>query len=188
MIFNKTTLHGAYTIELEQRGDDRGFFARMFCEREFAKHGLETRFVQVNNSLSTKAGVLRGMHYQLPPFAEVKVVRCVRGSLWDFIVDLRPDSPTFKSWFGAELSAENRTMMYVPHGFGHGFVTLTDDTETVYLVSAIYDRDQERGVRYDDPAIGIQLPIQLTEISPKDAAWPDLDAEFHGLDQLRNLL
>jgi len=188
MIFKKTPLHGAYTIDLEKRGDDRGFFARMFCEREFAEHGLETRFVQVNNSLSTKAGVLRGMHYQLPPFAEVKVVRCVRGSLWDFIVDLRPDSPTFKSWFGAELSAENRTMMFVPRGFGHGFITLTDDTEAVYLVSAFYGPQQERGVRYDDPAIGVSLPIQPTEISPKDAAWPDLDAEFHGLEQMRNLL
>lgn len=188
MIFNQTPLHGAYTIDLEKRGDDRGFFARMFCEKEFAEHGLETKFVQVNNSLSTKAGVLRGMHYQLPPFAEVKVVRCVRGALWDFIVDLRPDSPTFKQWFGAELSAENRTMMYVPRGFGHGFITLTDDTEAVYLVSAFYGPEQERGVRYSDPSIGVELPIQPTEVSPKDAAWPDLDAGFHGLEQLRGLL
>jgi len=187
MIFNKTPLEGAYTIDLEKRGDDRGFFARMFCQNEFAAAGLETNFVQVNNSLSTKAGVLRGMHYQLPPFSEVKVVRCVRGSLWDFIVDLRPDSPTFKQWFGAELSAENRTMMYVPRGFGHGFITLTDDTEAMYLVSAFYGPEQERGVRYDDPAIGVQLPIEPSEISAKDASWPDLNSDFHGLEQLRGL-
>ncbi len=187
MIFTPTPLEGAYTIDLEKRGDDRGFFARLFCAREFAEHGLETRFIQVNNSLSTKAGVLRGMHYQLPPFAEVKLVRCVRGALWDFIVDLRPDSPSFKQSFGAELSAENRTMMYVPRGFAHGFITLTEDAEAVYLVSAEYGPEQERGVRFDDPAIGITLPLAPTEISPKDAAWPDLDVAFHGLEALRGL-
>lgn len=187
MIFNKTPIDGAYTIELEKRGDDRGFFARMFCKDEFAAHGLETDFVQVNNSLSVKAGVLRGMHYQLPPFAEVKLVRCVRGSLYDFIADIRPDSPTFGKWFGAELSAENRTMMYVPRGFAHGFITLEDNTEAVYLVSNVYGPEQERGVRFDDPAIGVQLPRDVTEISPKDAAWPDLDPTFHGLELLRGM-
>ena len=188
MIFNQSPLVGAYTIELEKRGDDRGFFARMFCEKEFAEHGLETHFVQVNNSLSVKAGVLRGMHYQLPPFAEVKLVRCVRGALWDFIVDLRPDSATFKHWYGHELSAENRTMMYVPRGFGHGFVTVADNTEAVYMVSNFYGPEQERGVRYDDPSIGVKLPTSVTEISPKDAAWPDLNSDFHGLEQMRGLV
>jgi len=187
MIFNATPLHGAYTIELEKRGDDRGFFARMFCQKEFADHGLETNFVQMNNSLSVKAGVLRGMHYQLPPFAEVKLVRCVSGSLFDFIADIRPDSPTFGKWFGAELSAANRTMMYVPRGFAHGFVTLEDNTEAVYLVSNVYGPEHERGVRFDDPAIAVQLPCDVTEISPKDAAWPDLDATFHALELLRGL-
>ena len=187
MIFNESPLKGAYTIELEKRGDDRGFFARMFCQNEFAQHALETNFVQMNNSLSAKAGVLRGMHYQLPPLGEVKLVRCVRGSLFDFIADLRPDSPSFGRWFGAELSAENRMMMYVPRGFAHGFITLEDDTEAMYLVSNFYGPEQERGVRYDDPAIGVKLPRAVTEVSPKDAAWPDLDTNFHGLELLRGL-
>lgn len=187
MIFNETPLVGAYTIELEKRGDDRGWFSRMFCEREFADHGLESRYVQMNNSYNTKKGVLRGMHYQLPPAAEVKVVRCVRGALYDFIVDLREGSPTFKKWFGAELSAENRVMMYVPRGFGHGFITLSDDVEAMYLVSEFYAPECERGVRYDDPAIGVKLPVEVTEISPKDAAWPDLDSEFHQFAKMRDL-
>lgn len=185
MKFNPTPLAGACTIELEKRGDDRGFFARFFCENEFAAAGLESRFVQINNSLTGKRGTLRGMHFQLPPAAEVKVVRCIRGSLFDVIVDLRPDSPTFKRWFGAELSAENRTMMYVPRGFAHGFVTLSDDTEALYLVSAFYSPENERGLRYNDPAIGIEWPIAPTETSEKDVKWPDLDAGFHGLESMR---
>jgi dTDP-4-dehydrorhamnose 3,5-epimerase len=187
MIFKETPLSGAYIIDLEKRGDDRGFFARMFCKKEFSDIGLEHEFVQVNNSLSTKSGVLRGMHFQLPPHAEVKVVRCVKGALWDFIVDLRPDSVSFKKWFGAELSAENRRMMYVPRGFGHGFITLSDNTEAVYLVSDYYSPEQERGVRFDDRSINVELPITVTEISSKDASWPDLSFDFHGLDLFRDL-
>lgn len=186
MIFNETPLSGAYTIELEKRGDDRGFFARFFCRDEFAAEGLETNFVQINNSLTAKKGTLRGMHYQLPPAAEVKVVRCVQGALWDVILDLRAGSPTFGKWFGAELSAENRTMMYVPRGFAHAFVTLTDDAEALYLVSEFYAPDQERGVRFNDPAHGIEWPIEPTEISEKDRNWPDLDADFHGFELMRN--
>lgn len=185
MIFNSTPLQGAYTIDLEKRGDDRGFFARLFCENEFASAGLETRFVQINNSSSAKRGTLRGMHYQLPPAAEVKVVRCIKGALYDVIVDLRPDSPTFKLWFGAELSAENRRMMYVPRGFAHGFITLQDDTEAFYLVSSVYSPENERGLRFDDPAIGIQWPLAPTEMSDKDKRWPDLDAAFHELDRMK---
>lgn len=185
MIFNRTPLEGAYTIDLEKRGDDRGFFARMFCEKEFGEAGLETRFVQINNSLSAHKGTLRGMHYQLPPSAEVKVVRCVRGALWDVILDLRAGSPTFGKWFGAELTSENRTMMYVPRGFAHGFVTLTDDTEAMYLVSAFYAPDAERGVRYNDSAVGIDWPVAPVEISDKDRSWPDLDAGFHGFEAMR---
>lgn len=187
MKFNKTPLEGARTIELEKRGDDRGFFARYFCEREFGAEGLETKFVQINNSLSSKRGTLRGMHYQLPPSPEVKVVRCVRGSLWDVILDLRPDSPSFMQWFGAELSAENRVMMYVPRGFAHALITLADDTEAIYLVSEFYDPQSERGVRWNDPAIGIKWPIEPTEISPKDAKWPDFDPVFHGVEAMRGL-
>ena len=175
MKFLPTPLAGAYTIELEKRGDDRGFFARLFCENEFAEAGLVTRFRQVNNSLTAAAGTLRGMHYQLPPAAEVKVVRCIRGALYDVIVDLRPDSPTYLEWFGAELSAENRAMMYVPRGFAHGFITLTDDTEALYFVSAFYAPEQERGVRFDDPRFGIRWPIAPKEMSGKDREWPDYD-------------
>jgi dTDP-4-dehydrorhamnose 3,5-epimerase len=187
MKFYNTPLEGARLIELEKRGDDRGFFARYFCEREFAANGLETRFVQINNSLSAKKGTLRGLHYQLPPAAEVKMVRCVRGALWDAIVDLRPDSPTFKQAFGADLTAENRLMMYVPRGFAHAILTLTEDVEAIYLVSAFYGPEQERGLRWNDPAIGIDWPIEPTEISAKDAKWPDLDAAFHGIELMRGL-
>ena len=133
MIFEETPVAGVYTIELEKRGDDRGFFARVFCEREFAELNLTTSFVQVNNSTSADRGTLRGMHYQLAPHAETKIVRCIRGALWDCVIDLRPESPSFGKWFGTELSAENRTMMYVPKGCAHGFVTLQEDTESVLL-------------------------------------------------------
>lgn len=188
MIFQQTPLQGGYTIDLEKRGDDRGFFARLFCEKEFHQAGLESRFVQINNSFSGKRGTLRGMHYQLPPAGEVKVVRCIKGSLFDVIVDLRPDSPSFKRWFGAELSAENRRMMYVPRGFAHGFVTLTDDVEAFYLVSAFYSPANERGLRYNDPAVGIEWPLEPSEMSDKDFLWPDLDAEYHGLERMRDCL
>jgi len=187
MIFTPAPLAGAYTIDLEKRGDDRGFFARLFCEREFADLGLESRFIQANTSLSAKRGTLRGMHFQLPPAAEVKVVRCIRGALFDVIIDLRPDSPTFTRWFGAELSAENRTMMYVPRGFAHGFITLTDDSEVLYLVSAAYSPGEERGARHDDPRFGIDWPLAPTEMSDKDRAWPDYDPEFHGAAALTGL-
>ena len=187
MLFNKTPLDGAYTIDLEKRGDDRGFFARLFCEKEFGAVGLETHFVQINNSTSAKRGTLRGMHFQLPPAAEVKVVRCIKGALFDVIVDLRPDSPTFKQWYGAELSAENRRMMYVPRGFAHGFITLADDTEAFYLVSAFYAPECERGLRFDDPAIGIEWPLSPTEMSDKDKKWPDLDPALHGLDAMKGV-
>ena len=187
MKFHNTPLAGARVIELEKRGDHRGFFARYFCEREFAANGLETQFVQINNSLSRQRGTLRGLHYQLPPAAEVKVVRCVRGALWDAIVDLRPDSPTYRKWFGAELTADNRLMMYVPRGFAHAILTLSDDAEAFYLVSTFYGPEQERGVRWNDPAIGIAWPVEPAEISPKDAAWPDLNSTFHGTELMQGL-
>ena len=187
MKFRQTPLHGAHLIELEKRGDDRGFFARFFCEKEFGAAGLETRFVQANNSLSAAKGTLRGLHYQLPPAAEVKVVRAVRGALWDVIVDLRPGSPTYRKWFGAELNEANRLMMYVPRGFGHGLVTLCDNVEAIYLVSAFYSPEAERGLRWNDPAIGIEWPLEPQEMSEKDRKWPDLDPAFHGLDAMRDL-
>ena len=187
MLFNPTPLQSAFTIDPEKRGDDRGFFARLFCVDEFAMHGLETRFVQLNNSVSTKRGTLRGMHYQLHPSAEVKVVRCIGGAVWDAIIDIRPDSPTFGMSFGAELSAENRRMMYVPRGFAHGILTLTDDAELLYLVSDFYAPKEERGVRWNDPRFAVQWPIVPTEISVKDASWPDFTAATNGTDKLRGI-
>lgn len=187
MLFNPTPLRDAFTIDLEKRGDDRGFFARFFCVDEFERHGLETYFVQANNSLSTRRGTLRGMHYQLAPSAEVKVVRCLRGAVWDVIIDIRPDSPTFGRWFGEELTAENRRMMYVPRGFAHGILTLADEAELLYLVSDVYAPQQERGIRWNDPRFGVRWPIEPTEVSPKDAAWPDFDPAWHGTEVLRGL-
>ena len=175
MKFVSAPLSGAYLIEIDRRGDDRGFFARFFCEKEFGALGLETHFVQANNSLTVKRGTLRGMHYQLGPSAEVKLVRCIRGAFHDVIVDLRPDSPTRGGWFGADLTAENRTMMYVPRGFAHGFITLADGTESFYLVSAFYAPELERGLRYNDPHVGIRWPMQPAEISAKDRSWPDFN-------------
>lgn len=179
MKFLPTPLPGAFLVELERRGDDRGFFSRLFCEREFADAGLASHFVQVNNALSQRRGTLRGMHYQLGDAAEVKLVRCIRGAFWDVILDLRPQSPTFRKWFGAELNEDNRLMMYVPKGFAHGLITLCDDTEALYLVSDFYTPEQERGVRWDDPHFAIQWPLAHTEISAKDASWRDFNPAWH---------
>jgi dTDP-4-dehydrorhamnose 3,5-epimerase len=179
MIFSETPLKGAYVIDLEKRGDERGFFARAFCEREFAGQGLVTQFVQVNNSLSASKGTLRGMHYQLAPKAETKVVRCIRGALYDAILDLREGSTTFGKSFGAELSADNRRMMYVPKGFAHGFVTLTDDTEAFYFVDEFYAPELERGIRWDDPRFAVEWPDRPTVLSDKDRAFRDFDPAWH---------
>jgi dTDP-4-dehydrorhamnose 3,5-epimerase len=183
--FHKTPLEGAYRIELDKRGDHRGFFARVFCENEFGAAGLETRFVQANNSLTLKKGALRGLHYQLPPSAEVKVVRAIKGALWDVIVDLRPGSPTYLKWFGAELNEDNRSMLYIPRGFGHGFITQTDNVEAFYLHSAFYSPGAERGLRWNDPAVRIDWPSEPLDISDKDRAWPDFNLEFHGVEAMR---
>ncbi len=188
MKFHATPLKGAFTIELEKRGDDRGFFARFFCEKDFEAAGIAFPIVQINNSLSEKAGTLRGMHYQLPPAAEIKVVRCIRGALYDVIIDLRPDSPTFGKWFGAELTAENRLMMYAPMGFAHGFITLSDSTEAFYLTNAFYAPQEERGIRFDDPRFGVIWPRTPVDVSAKDRVWPDFDPAFHGIELLRGLV
>lgn len=187
MKFYPTPLRDAHLIELEKRGDDRGFFARVFCTDEFARAGLEMRFVQINNSLSAQKGTLRGLHYQLTPAAEVKVVRCIRGALFDLILDIRPGSPTFGRWYGAELSAENRLMMYVPRGFAHAILTLADDTEALYLVSAAYSPQNERGIRWNDPKFSIDWPITPQVISDKDTGWPDFDPVFHGIERFRDI-
>lgn len=179
MRFIPTPLPGSYVIELEKKGDDRGFFARSFCVNEFGKLGLDTTFVQVNNSLSAYKGTLRGMHYQLNPKAETKLIRCIRGSIYDVILDLRKDSPTFGKSFGCELSAENRLMMYAPKGFAHGFITLEDNSETFYLVSEFYAPEKERIIRWNDPSFNIQWPMQPTVQSEKDAKQFDFNQQHH---------
>jgi len=170
--FHATPLHGAYTIELEKRGDDRGFFARFFCQNEFAAAGVPMPIVQINNSLSAKAGTLRGMHYQLAPAAEIKVVRCIRGALYDAIVDLRPDSPTFGNWFGVELTAENRRMILVPQGFAHGIMTLTDDTEAFYLVNAFYVPNTSAACVSTIPDLESSGRGRLLKFPPRTPAGP----------------
>jgi dTDP-4-dehydrorhamnose 3,5-epimerase len=179
MKFHPTPIEGARLIEPELRGDDRGFFARLFCEREFGEAGLISGFVQVNDAFSNTKGTLRGMHYQIGEAAEVKIVRCIRGAFWDVILDLRANSPTFGKSFGAELTQDNRLMMYVPRGVAHGLITLTDDTETFYLVNNFYSPDNERGVRWNDPRFAIAWPAAPVEISAKDAAWPDFNPAWH---------
>ena len=179
MRFIETSLKGAYTIELEKKGDERGFFARFFCKDEFARHGLNNEVMQINNSLSTNKGTLRGMHYQLPPYQEDKIVRCLHGSLYDVIIDLRQESPTFGQWYGAELTSDNRTMMYVPKGFAHGLVTLEPNTEILYLVTQFYAPEFERGIRWNDPNFNIQWPVEPVDISDKDRNHPDFNLEYH---------
>lgn len=177
MIFNETPLPGSYVIELEKRGDERGFFARLFCVKEFADKGLESTFVQVNNSFSKDKGTLRGLHYQLPPCAETKIVRCIQGSFFDVILDLRENSPTFGKSFGAILSKENRHMMYVPKGFAHGFLTLEPNSEVLYLVSEPYSKELERGIRWNDPHFKIEWPEYPTVISERDQHHPDFEKQ-----------
>jgi len=173
MKFTETILKGVFVIELEKRGDDRGFFARAFCQNEFAQHGLNTRIAQVNNSLSAQRGTLRGIHYQLPPKAEDKTFRCVRGALFDCVIDLRPASPTYLKHVTVELTAENRKMVHVPQGCANSFMTLIDDTEAFYFCSEFYSPEHERGIRYNDPALGIQWPMEPVVISDKDKSHPD---------------
>jgi dTDP-4-dehydrorhamnose 3,5-epimerase len=187
MRFTETPLKGAYLIDLEKREDERGFFARLYCEKEFEQHGLATKFVQINDSLNSQRGTLRGLHYQLPPSGEAKIVRCLRGSFFDVIVDIRPKSSTFLKFFGYELTAENRTMMYVPVGFAHGFLTTSDDAEVLYILSSFYAPEQQRGLRYDDPTISIQWPFDPVIVSRRDTQHPDFSAEYHLNTELKEL-
>lgn len=171
MIFRHTPVLGAPLVALEEHADSRGFFARVFCERECAEQGLTSRFVQANLSHNTRKGTLRGLHMQTPPHEEAKLVRCVRGAIFDVVVDLRADSPTYLKWYGAELTAENRLALYIPEGCAHGFQTLTDDTDILYFVSEFYVPGAEQGYLYDDPAFGIEWPLPVSVISTKDAGW-----------------
>lgn len=177
MKFVQTPIAGAFVLELEPHGDDRGSFSRSYCIDEFAKHDIEMPVVQGNLARTTKKGTMRGLHYQVAPAAEAKLMRCVRGSVYDVLVDLRKDSPTYLEHFGIELSADNGLALYVPPLFGHGYQSLQDDVEMFYLVSEFYTPGAERGARYDDPAFGIQWPVPVDVISEKDLAWDPFDPE-----------
>ena len=181
MIFLETPLQGAYVIELEKLEDERGFFARSWCVREFATKGLDPHLVQCNVSFNKRKGTLRGLHYQIPPHAEVKLVRCTKGSLFDVIVDLRKDSPTFLKWVGVELTASNHRMLYIPKLFAHGFQTLEDDTEIFYQMSEFYEPAASKGLRWNDPRLGINWPDDCGAMSQKDQAYSDIEAGFVGL-------
>ena len=172
MRFHESPLAGAYTIEMDRLEDERGFFARSYCAEEFAARGLAAAMPQSSVSFNAHRGTLRGLHYQAEPHAEDKVVRCTAGAIYDVIVDLRPDSPTKRRWFGVELSAANHGSLFVPKGVAHGFMTLRDDTEVLYMISVPYAPGFERGVRWNDPAIGISWPAAPSVVSARDAAYP----------------
>jgi dTDP-4-dehydrorhamnose 3,5-epimerase len=178
MIFEQTGLAGALVIEPERMADSRGFFARTFCAREFAEHGLAERFVQSSVSFNTRSATLRGMHFQIAPHREAKLVRCTAGAIWDAIVDLRAGSPTRMKWFGVELSADNRRALYIPEGFAHGFITLQPNSEVFYEMSEFFAPAAARGLRWNDPALGIVWPKQPEVIAERDASYPDLDPKL----------
>lgn len=176
MIFTAGSVSGAYVVDVEKRADERGYFARIWCERELAAHGLSCRIAQANTQVSAKRCTLRGLHYQEAPFAEVKFVRCARGAIYDVIVDLRRESPTFKQWMGSELSQENARMLYCPEGCAHGYLTLRDDTEVSYLTSQPFAPHAARGVRFDDLAFRVEWPEPVKVISVADRGWPDFES------------
>lgn len=175
MIFNEARLAGVYLIDIERHADPRGFFARTWSKSEFAERRLVTDFVQHSVSFNTVAGTLRGLHFQRPPHSETKLVRCIRGALYDVVVDLRPQSPTVHQWAAFELTAESRSTLYIPVGFAHGFQTLEPNTEASYMISTAYVPDAGAGLRYDDPALAIEWPLPVSCISERDRTWPDID-------------
>jgi len=181
MIFSETSLKGSYTIDLEPYRDERGWFARTYCKNEFSQIGHTKEWVQLNHSFTRQKGTIRGMHYQLPPGSEIKLVRCIAGVVYDVIIDLRKESATFLKYFGAELSAANKKSMYIPEGFAHGFQALTDDCELIYHHSAFYLPGVEAGIKYNDPEIEIGWPSPVTNISSRDIEHPSIDANFKGL-------
>ena len=176
MIFTETHLKDAYIIDLKKIEDDRGFFARAYCQKEFAEHGIELDWAQANLANSKKRGTLRGLHYQKAPYAEAKLMRCIRGAIYDVIVDLRPDSPSYMQWLGVELTADNRRALFIPEGFAHGYLVLEDDSDTFYPTSQFYTPGAEAGVRWNDPAFGIEWPFtDGLIITEKDQSWPDYE-------------
>jgi len=176
VIFQKTRLQGAYIIEPERLDDERGFFARTYCDREFKKHGITFECVQSNISFNKRKGTLRGMHYELIPHAAAKLVRCTMGAIYDVIVDLRSGSPTYAQWVAAELTADSRKMLFVPEGFAHGFQSLVDNTEIAYLMSAAYVAGSSAGIHWNDPKLGIEWPLAEPIMNARDRALPRLDA------------
>jgi dTDP-4-dehydrorhamnose 3,5-epimerase len=182
VIFQPTPLTGAFVIELERVSDNRGFFARSWCEREFAAQGLTSSLTQCNVSFNHQSATLRGMHYQSPPYEETKLVRCTMGAVFDVIVDMRPASPTYRQWFAVELSAENHRMLFIPGQFAHGFQTLTDNTELFYQMTGNYHPASAVGFRWNDPSIAIQWPLNPTVMAARDQEWADLPVAclFHG--------
>jgi dTDP-4-dehydrorhamnose 3,5-epimerase len=175
MIFHETDLAGVVIVEMQLLCDERGFFARSWCEREFREHGLNSELVQCSISFNKERGTLRGVHYQAAPNPEAKLVRCTRGSLYDVALDLRPDSSTYLKWTAAELSAENHRALYIPEGCAHGFLTLEDQTEVLYQMSEFYYPEAARGVRWNDPAFGIEWPGKVEVISERDRIYPDFE-------------
>ena len=173
MIFTETRIKGAFIIEPQKHQDERGFFARVWCQKEFSNNGLCDYVAQVNASYNKSKGTLRGMHYQQVPYGEIKLVRCTAGAIYDVIIDLRPESATYRQWLGVELTSSNQKMLYIPENFAHGYQTLEDDSEITYQVSEFYTPHAEAGIRYDDPMFSIRWPIGITAISEKDLNWPD---------------
>jgi dTDP-4-dehydrorhamnose 3,5-epimerase len=178
----ETPLSGAYVAELEPFADERGMFVRVFCRKEFEKIGFHKSIVQINHSLTRRRGTIRGMHYQLPPASEVKIIRCLQGNVFDVMVDLRAGSPTFGQWHGTELSRDAMNVAYIPEGFAHGFQTLTDNAELIYLHSEFYSPEHERGLRFDDPALGIDWPLPANAVSPKDEGYALVGEDFGGIE------
>ena len=174
MIFTETKLSGAFVIDIEHREDNRGFFARAFCQHEFEEHGLRPTIAQANIAFKRRRGTMRGMHFQFPPAAETKLVRCTLGAILDIIVDLRPESPTYLEHVAVELTADNHRALYVPERFAHGYQVLEDGTETSYQVGEFYAPGHEGGLRFDDPRLALSWPLPVTEISEKDRGWPPL--------------
>jgi len=187
MIFTENKLKGSFVIDIERREDPRGFFARTFCQHEFEAHGLKPIIAQSNTAFNFKRGTLRGMHFQFPPAAETKLVRCTRGAILDIIVDLRPESPTYLQHIAVELSEDNYRALYVPMRFAHGYQALRDKTETSYQVGEFYTPGSEGGLLYNDPRLGLQWPLPVTVISDKDQAWKPLTAQELELKQAMNL-
>ena len=181
MIFSPTFLAGSFVVEPKVLADDRGWFARFYCKNEFKEIGHEKEWVQLNHSVTSKTGSIRGMHYQVQPFREIKMVKCIAGAVYDVIIDLRKDSPTFLKWLGTELSAKNRKMLYIPEGFAHGFQCLEDNCELIYHHSEFYKPNSEGGIRHDDPMININWPLPVTVVSQRDQSHPRLDGNFKGI-------